>query len=379
MHKTLPSVTSKTDWHDVYVLVRSSINVPITNGVVTNAFRLSRGVSTINYLRQAGAKIIVCGHIGSDGVASVEPVAAALREYFPVTVSPEVVGDETNRLRALMQPGDVLLLENLRREPGEKKNEEAFVAKLVALADVYVNDAFPASHRTHASVVGVPTQLPSFVGHNFLHEYTELQKALEPSNPALFLLGGAKFDTKMPLVEKFLSLYDHIFIGGALANDFFKALGYEVGVSLVSDVSLVGSPLLTEPKILLPVDVVVDGPQGKRICAPTEVQSGERILDAGPATVAMLQPYIVAAATVLWNGPFGNFEAGYGDQTTATAKLIAQTKGYSVIGGGDTIAAIEALGNHDSYGFLSTAGGAMLTYLELGTLPAIEAIVHQKS
>ncbi|MCA9360983.1 phosphoglycerate kinase [Candidatus Kaiserbacteria bacterium] len=357
-----------------YVLVRTSLNVPIEDGQVRNQFRIMRDLPTINILVNAGARVILCGHIGSNGEQSLKPVADVLETHLKLVMSPEVLGSKTLDLRDKLQDGEVLLLENLRLDPREKKNDEEFARGLADLAEVFVMDAFPAAHRSHASVVGVPKYLPTYAGINFMHEYDELTKALKPKTPSLFMLGGAKFDTKMPLVEKFLDLYDHIFIGGALANDFFKAKGYEIGKSLVSDVSLVDSPLLSHPKILVPVDVVVDGPDGRHIALPDNVSKEETIFDVGPATVEMLKPLIQNAKMVLWNGPFGDYERGFEAQTVATAKLVANTKGYSVLGGGDTIAAIESLCNQECYGFLSTAGGAMLTFLEHGTLPAIEAM-----
>jgi len=357
-----------------YVFLRASTNVPIVDGVVQNQFRITRGLATVQYLVNHGARVIVAGHAGRDGSVSLKPVADIFAAHVPVVFSPEVLGEKTTKLRDALSDGQVLVLENLRSNPGEKKNDVAFAEELADLADVYVNDAFSVSHRDNASLSAITQFLPSYVGFNFVHEYEELTKALKPESPSIFLLGGAKFDTKIPLVEKFLDIYGHVFIGGALANDFFKAKGLEVGTSLVSDVSLVGSPLLLHTKIILPIDVVVAKGEQSRVTTPDDVQPDERILDAGPETVAFLAPYIAEASMVLWNGPFGNYEDGYPEQTLVTARLIAEAPGYSVIGGGDTVAAIESLNCQEKYNFLSTAGGAMLTFLELGTLPAIEAL-----
>jgi phosphoglycerate kinase len=182
----------------------------------------------------------------------------------------------------------------------------------------------------------------------------------------------------MPLVSKFLDLYDTIFIGGALANDFFKAKGYEVGTSLTSDMSLAGSPLLEHPKIVLPIDVVVERNGVRRVTTPDAVLPNESILDAGPETISMLAPYIQKAKTILWNGPLGNYEGGFKEYTQACARLVAASSAYSVVGGGDTVASIESLGIASELGFVSTAGGAMLTFLEEGTLTAIEAMKSGK-
>lgn len=367
------SITECPNVRGKYVFLRASLNVPIIDGIVQNQFRITRGLATLQYLVSHGARVIVAGHLGSDGAASVAPIADLLSQYVPAVFSNEVLGAQTTQLRDSLKDGEVLILENLRSDVREKKNDSTFAQGLATLADIYVNDAFPASHREHASLSAITNFLPSFAGLNFIHEYEELTKSLKPSSPSLFLLGGAKFDTKMPLVEKFLDIYDNIFIGGALANDFFKAKGLEVGISLVSDVSLVKSPLLRNTKIILPVDVTVEKGGTSRITTPDDVHTDERIVDIGSETVTVLEHYIAESKMILWNGPFGNYEHGFDKQTIATAERIADAGAYSVIGGGDTVAAIESLSCQEKYNFLSTAGGAMLTFLELGTLPAIEA------
>ncbi len=368
------SVATCNNLQGTYVFLRASINVPIVDGQVQNQFRIMRGLATMQYLVSKGARVIVAGHVGRGGGVSVHPIADVLSAHIPVISSQEVVGKETTALRNKLQNGEVLVLENLRSHPGEKKNDPAFAKELSELADIYVNDAFAASHREHASLSAITQFLPSYVGFNFVHEYEELTKARAPQHPSLFMLGGAKFDTKMPLVKKFLDIYDTIFIGGALANDFFKAKGYQVGTSLVSDIDMSCSTLLDNEKIILPIDVVVQKGDVSRVTTPQNVRADERIMDAGPATATMLDGYIADAKMVLWNGPLGDYEHGYEDQTVAVAQSIANASGYSVIGGGDTVSAIEALACQEKYNFLSTAGGAMLTFLETGTLPAIEAL-----
>lgn len=375
MHITdLPHIDAYgSDLKGVYVFLRISLNVPIEEGRVTNTFRITQGLSTVNYLIQRGARVILASHLG-DERASLAPVHAVLAKHLHITLSPEVTGEHTTFLRDTLRDGEVLLLENLRKDPREKANDDGFAQELAALADIYVNDDFAASHRKHASLHAICAHLPSYVGELFAREYAALSQVEKPQHPSLFILGGAKFDTKMPLVEKYLELYDHIFIGGALANDIFRAQGYSVGNSLVSDMSLAGSPLLSHPKLLVPVDVIVERDGVRRVTTPDDVRDDESIFDAGPKTLALLDPYISAAQTILWNGPLGNYERGYQDQTRLLARKIAASKGNSVIGGGDTIASIESLGLKGSFGFLSTAGGAMLTFLELGTLPALEAV-----
>lgn len=372
--KKLNPITEIENLEGKYVFVRLSLNVPVKDGVVRDQFRIMQCLPTLKYLLEHKARLILCSHLGKDGSQSLGPVYEVLKEHIDVTFSPEVTGVTTTSLRNGLQNGEALLLENVRKDDREMKNDVGFAGELALLADVFVNDDFAASHRQHASLDAICTFLPAYVGINFSEEYSQLSKTLSPESPSLFLLGGAKFETKMPLVEKFLSLYDHLFIGGALANDFFKAKGYEVGVSLVSGMSLSGSPLLTHPKILLPIDVTAVRGGVPRVTTPDNVLPDESILDVGPASIALLQEYITNAKTILWNGPLGNYEGGFQEQTLACARLIADSDAYSVVGGGDTVASIESLQNQDKYSFLSTAGGAMLTFLEEGTLPAIEAM-----
>jgi phosphoglycerate kinase len=374
MVHNVPSIADRTDLRGKYVLVRSSLNVPMDGGVVRNTFRIEQALPTIDFLRKEGARVILVSHIGKDGTESLSGVARVLSEHFTVTLSPEVTGEKTTQLRDALQDSDVLLLENVRRDERELSNDLVFAHELAALADIYVNDDFAASHRAHASLTAICGLLPSYAGLTFIQECEELLKVMAPQSPSLFLLGGAKFDTKMPLVEKYLSLYDNLFIGGALANDVFKAKGYEVGTSLTSEMELRGHPILYDAKVLLPVDVLAVSEGGRRYTAPEDVHPDESILDVGPATIEMLSTYIQNAATILWNGPLGNYENGYKEQTLACAKAIASAGAYSVVGGGDTVAAIEELGLMETYGFLSTAGGAMLTFLEEGTLIALEAL-----
>lgn len=375
----LPNLKDVNDLKGKRVLLRASLNVPVYNQKVTNHFRIKRALPSIKYLQEQGAKVIVVAHIGRDPEASLEPVAQVLHDKCQVQFVKANTGSLVQEKLNSLKPGEAVLLENLRQDPREKSGDKQFAKELADLADIYVNDAFAASHREHASIVGVPQYLPSYFGFNFVHEYEELSRASKPDHPALFILGGAKFETKLPLVEKYTETYDTIVVGGALANDFYKAAGYEIGQSLVSDIDLRGHVVFDNPKVETPVDVVVDGPQGKRATSPDQVTKEERILDAGPKTIAQLIPHIAKAKTILWNGPLGNFEAGFGEATKELAKLIADADGYSIVGGGDTIAAIEELGVEEKFNFMSTAGGAMLTFLETGTLPAIESVNSKRA
>lgn len=380
--KLLPKLTDIDALKGRYVFLRASLNVPIENGVVRNQFRLMRGMATLNYLTHAGARVILAGHISNDKKTekseTLLPVYEVLKEHSSITFCEEVTTTLTKNKRDSLQDGEVLLIENLRHDPREKKNDANFARELADLADLYVNDSFAVSHREHASVVGITKYIKGYAGLNFVHEVEELEKARKPESPSLFLIGGAKFETKIPLISEYLDTYDNIFVGGALAHDFFKAKGFEIGKSRFSDTDMKKSSLLDNKKILLPIDVTVMGPKGIRVTTPDNVEKDENILDSGPATTDMLSKYINEAKTILWNGPLGDYKKGFDKGTVACAKSVADAAGYSIVGGGDTIAAIESLNCQEKFGFLSTAGGAMLVFLEKGTLPGIEALKHSK-
>ncbi len=367
-------VTELTDVYGMRVIVRASLDVPIHNGVVQNEFRVTRAIPTISYLIERGARVIILTHVGRNPENSTQPLISALSKHIPVTYIPGVIGEEVYGKIAHMKEGSAVLLENLRSQKGEEENDDVLAQTLASYADFYVNDAFAVSHRAHASIVGIPKYLPSFAGITFMEEFTELTKALTPEHPSLFILGGAKYETKEPLIEAYAEAYTHSFIGGALANDFLKAKGYEVGKSLVSPVDLSTNPILQKDNILTPTDVVSVEGEVRRTVSVEGVSSQEKILDVGPQTIEMLAPYIENAKTILWNGPLGNYEDGYGEATKACAELIAKSNAFSIVGGGDTVAAIESLGLGESFGFLSTAGGAMLEFLEKKTLPGIEIL-----
>lgn len=372
--ETLKKIGDVANLRGKYVLVRSSLNVPISEGEVVNQFRIARAMPTLQLLTEAGARVIVVAHIGREPAETLEPVYEVMKVMLNIVWSPSLVGEEVRVKRNALEDGQVLLLENVRRDPREKVGDITLAEDLASLADIFVQDAFAVAHREHASVVGLPKLLPSYAGVNFIHEYEELKRSMSPEAPSLFVLGGAKFETKMPLVEKFLESYDHVYIGGALTHDILVAKGIEIGTSLRSDVDLTDSPLIDNEKIVLPVDVVVKGPEGTRTTSVHDVRPEEAILDAGPETINMLALFTRGAKTVLWNGPLGNYEAGFSKATEELAKVVAESDAYSVVGGGDTVASIESLGLDAQFSFLSTGGGAMLAFLEHGTLPAIEAL-----
>lgn len=366
------------------ILVRAALNVPIENGVVVNDYRLRRALSTIEYLKKHGARVILISHIGEKGTETLAPVANALsRLTSNVTFCESTIDARARGAVRDLSPGHVLVLENLRRNAGEKGNDPTFAKALAALADVFVQDSFDTCHRMHASIVGVPRYLPAYAGLVVEEELEVLLKARSPVRPAIAAVGGAKFSTKEPVLTTLLASYDHVFVGGALANDFLKAAGKPVGTSLVgsSDETRV-TALLENPKLVLPTDVRVvrtaagttPTPNTARVVSVDEVRSDESILDVGPATTARLAELTASARAVLWNGPFGNYENGFTAATDDFARAVAQSNAHSVIGGGDTIASIERLGLLSRFSFVSTGGGAMLDLLAQGTLPGIQAI-----
>lgn len=326
------------------VLVRVDWSVPTQNGKVINNFQIKKSFPTIEYLQKAGAKITLISHAERDE-DSLEPIYECAKEFLPSLT--------------FIKPSGLVLLENLRQNKDEKGNSKKFAKELASLGDIFVNEAFSVSHREHASVVGLPEILPSYAGLQLTLEVETLSKAFYPKRPFLFILGGAKFDTKLPLLKKFVHIADDIFVGGALAHNFFKELGKDIGDSLVSDGDFGLKELLNTGKIILPDDTIVED---------------KKIMDAGPITLETLKARIKNSNLVLWNGPLGSYERGYKVATLELAKIIAEFGKESIIGGGDTLAAVKELDLFDKFSFVSTGGGAMLEFLAMGTLPGIEAL-----
>jgi phosphoglycerate kinase len=365
-----------TELKGKYILVRAGFDVPLNaEGEVADMFRVKRSAETLVYLSGVGARVIVLSHIGRDPEETNAPVARALAHHLKVHYVPDILGDAARQARTAMRAGEVLLLENLRRDPREVKNDDGFARELAALGDVYVGDAFSAAHRAHASIVGIPKYLPHYAGMLMCEEVKQLDAARTPPHPSFAILGGAKFETKAPLIKQLLKTYDHLFVTGALANDVFKVKGLPVGRSLIS-AELPGQDVLHDSHFLAPIDVTVERlDMQARVKSPADVEEGDKIVDIGPDSVKDIAPLIEQAKFILWNGPTGLFEDGYISWTHAIAELIAESSAQKVIGGGDTIAAILESGvAEEQLGFLSTGGGAMLEYLLQGTLPGIEAL-----
>jgi len=358
------------------VLVRAGLDVPLDkNGNVTDLFRVKRAAETLRFLSERGAKVIVLSHIGREPQETNEPVARALKTEVNVFYVPDLLGAMAHDAMRAMRNGEILLLENLRRDPREAANDDEFARELATLGDIYVDDAFSVAHRPHASIVGIPKHLPSYAGILMRDEYEVLSRARMPEHPSFAILGGAKFETKSPLIKVLLENYDHLFVAGALANDVLKAQGFPVGVSLISK-ELPDESVLTHPHFVAPMDVTVERADKQiAVKAPSSVEEGDKIVDIGPDTVASVAPLIASAKFILWNGPTGLYEDGFTAYTHAIADLIDKSGARAVIGGGDTIAVIEESGvTFSQHVFLSTGGGAMLEFLLNGTLPGIDAL-----
>lgn len=371
----LPTIEDAGDIAGKHVLLRLDLNTPITDGKVADPYRIDQAIPTIDTLRLKKAKIIILAHTEAKGNTSLYPMFDYLNGFVKVQFAKELFSPETIKLIADMEDGDVVMLENLRSDEGEKANDPVFAKKLAQYGELYINDAFSVSHRKHASVVGVPALLPSYVGPLFLNEVENLSKAFNPEHPFVFILGGAKFDTKLPLIQKYLDKADHVVVAGALANSVFKVQGLELGTSLVSEGEFGITDMLNNKKFIVPTDVTVKKPDGTfEIKKVDDIQHDEYIGDAGSETVAHIGGLIKHASLVVWNGPLGNYEEGFTEETEKLARIIADSKATSIVGGGDTLASIEKLGLTHKFTFVSTAGGAMLDFLVNETLPGIDAL-----
>ena len=381
------------------VLVRADLNVPVADGRVTDATRLTRLVPGILDLAQRGAKVIVLSHFGRPKGAvvpdmSLKPVAEALGIALgrPVTFASDCVGDVAKSAIAGMPNGGILVLENLRFHKGEEKNDPALAAELAKLGDIFVGDAFSCAHRAHASTDAITRLLPSYAGPLLMEEINALRTALErPQRPTAAVVGGAKVSTKIPVLTNLMAKVDHLIIGGGMANTFLLANGYAIGKSL-AEPDLVGTAreimAAAEAKgctIVLPVDGVVAGEfkagAASRVVDVAAIPADQMMLDVGPKSIGHLSKVIEQCRTLLWNGPLGAFEiAPFGEGTFALARQAAtMTKAgklVSVAGGGDTVAALNAAGVTDDFTYVSTAGGAFLEWLEGRELPGIAALAR---
>jgi 3-phosphoglycerate kinase len=378
------------------VLVRVDLNVPVENGVVTDSTRIERMAHAITEVADKGAKVILLSHFGRpkgrDPKQSLKPVAAEVAHILkrPVKFVDDCIGETAERAVAAMKQGDIVCLENTRFYPGEEKNDPAFVASLAKLGDIWVNDAFSAAHRAHASTEGLGHVLPAYAGRTLQAELEAFEKVLDkPAHPLTAIVGGAKISTKLDLLGHLLEKVDVLIIGGAMANTFLLGLGKSIGKSLAeADLAATAQKIMAAAKaskreIVLPVDAVVaekfEAHAPSRVVDIDKVGARDMILDIGPRSVEQVVSVLARSKTLVWNGPFGAFELEPFDNGTvevaeAVAELTAAGKLVSVAGGGDTVAALNAAGVTDRLTYVSTAGGAFLEWLEGKPLPGGEVL-----
>jgi len=386
----------RADVRNKRVLLRVDLNVPMENGKVTDATRIERVAPTITEIADKGGKVILLSHLGRPkGRApkdSLKPVAAAVADILgrPVAFADDCIGEKAEAAVNAMKPGDILCLENTRFHKGEEKNDPDFVAALAKLGDIWVNDAFSAAHRAHASTEGLGHVLPAYAGRSMQAELDALEKALEnPARPLAAIVGGAKISTKLDLLGNLIAKVDVLIVGGAMANTFLAAEGKAVGRSLCEH-DLIGTArdILAKAKardceIVLPVDVVVaqkfEANAPSRVVSVDAVGNDDMILDIGPRSIEHVVSVLARVKTLVWNGPFGAFELEPFDNGTvevaeAAAELTAAGKLVSVAGGGDTVAALNAATVTERFSYVSTAGGAFLEWLEGKALPGVEVL-----
>ncbi len=392
-YRTLDQV----DLHGKRALVRVDFNVPNHDGAVTDDTRLRAALPTIEALRKGGAKVILISHFDRPKgkrvpSMSLKPLVEPLSKLIgaPVAFADDCVGETAERAEGYLHPGDVLLLENLRYHAGEEANDPAFAKQLAALGDIYVNDAFSAAHRAHASTEAIAHLLPAYAGESMRRELTALDRALgHPERPVLGIVGGSKVSTKLELLGHLVTKLDRLAIGGGMANTFLFAQGWEVGASYCEkELADTAREIMRDAgrnhcELLLPIDIVVgERPEpgaAARVRGLGELDEHERILDAGPQTVARLLRAMDESKTLIWNGPLGVFEVPPFDKGTMAAarhaaELAKAGKLVAVAGGGDTVAALNAAGVSGDLTFVSTAGGAFLEWMEGKALPGVEAL-----
>lgn len=376
-----------------HVLVRVDYNVPIVGSRIRDTRRITSSFDTINIILKKGGTPILIAHLG-DSTATLRPVATFLSKVYKIVfITHDITDPHIFEIINQVPKGTIILLENIRRYKEEEKNDANFAKTLAKLGQYYVNDAFSVSHRKHASVVGVPKYLPAFAGVQLQKEIKELSGVINnKKHPFVFILGGAKFETKIPLLKRFVETADSVIITGAILNTFYKEIGFEIGKSVTeSGFEKPIAAIVKNTKVLLPPDCVVirkgsrSTGSGQAAIAVTadEVEKGDVIVDIGPQSTELIVQKIAKAKLVVWNGPTGWYEKGFTKGTVALAKAAVASKAQTIIGGGDTGAVVEKIVEKPAFAeasaraskiFVSTGGGATLDYLAQGTLPGIQAL-----
>jgi len=377
------------------VLLRVDFNVPIKRGRIQEDYKIRAGLETIKFLVRQKARLIIISHLGEPSgrknlAYSLKPIAKHLAKLLsqPVKFFPETISPRVRAAAQRLKNGEIMFLENLRFNPGELADDPDFAQSLATLADIYVNDALAVSHRQQASIASIKKYLPAYAGLLLEQEIQALSRVLQPRKPLVVIMGGAKINTKLPLISKLYPRSAKILIGGALANNFFKFQKLEIGRSVYDQDSFreagkFFSGRKLAAKIVLPTDVVVQTKNGRALVkAPAAVRPGEAIFDIGPLTISQYAKYIKSAQTIVWNGPLGKFEEpSFRFGTLAVARLIAGRstgRAYGLVGGGETIEALKLTKMAEYVDWISTAGGAMLTYLGGGQMPGLAKIVVRK-
>jgi len=382
--KTLKDI----DLKNKRALVRVNFDVPLDkNGNIEDDFRIRESLPTIKYLIKNKCRIILISHLGRpDGKKlrkySLRPTAKRLGELIrkEIVFLEKTSGKQAEKISETIQPGDILMLENLRFDAREEKNSVEFAQELSRLGDIFINEAFPVCHREHASIVGIPNYLPSVVGFSLEKEIKELNKILfHPQKPFIAIIGGAKISTKIKVINKFLHIADRVLIGGALANTIFAKQGFDMADSTINKESFsdVDKINLKNPKLFLPIDLGVWDGERVHYREVGNLKKGERALDIGLKTIDLFTSLIRGAKTIIWNGPLGLTEQKpFNKSSIEAVEAIHKSGAYSIVGGGDTIAFINEIKKEKVFSYLSTGGGAMLDYLANETLPGIEALIQ---
>ena len=386
-----PKTVKDCDLQGKRVVLRADYNVPMDkDGNITEYMRIEASIPTLKYILESGASLVILTHLGRPKgkrveSMSVKPVAGALEKYLQrqVYFAADIYSEETKKLCAELKPGEVVLLENIRFYPEEEANDPGFAKLLASFGDIFVNEAFSVDHRAHASTVGIADYLPAYMGLLLTKEIQALNKVLhDPARPLMAIIGGAKISDKIKILANLLPVVDKLFIGGGMANTFLAAQGYNMEKSLVEEDKIDMAKEILEgeyaSKIVLPVDIVAAADFSNEAEYKTvplgEIPQGWQGLDIGAKTIELFASQLGAAKTILWNGPMGVFEMpNFAQGTKAVAKAVAESAAYSVIGGGDSSAAIKSVGMEDGIDHISTGGGASLKFLEGKDLPGIAA------